>query len=361
MPRKTLEQLSPAQRRAALAAVIVLACAGLWTLLPFLPALGWAVVFAVSLWPWYARLGERWPRHRGVLLPSLAVFLTLLLFVAPLTMIATALAQDSAALIAWQHQATLQGIPEPPMLQHMPFAEQLSAWWQANLARPGALSHLPIFGQGTSTFDWGGRFLGAVLHRVLIVVFMLLILFFLLRGGDSLVQGLRRGSARAFGPAGEKVGEQIVRAIRGTVNGLVVVGLGEGVLMGVAYYVAGVPHPAVLGLLTGLLSAIPLGAVLAYAIAAGLLALEGAIGEAIAIAVFGSVVVFVADHFIRPVLIGGTTRLPFLLVLLGIIGGIEAWGLIGIVLGPALMAALLLLWREWIGIKSGPLNPSESE
>ena len=357
MPRKTLDQLSPAQRRATLAAVILLGCAGLWTLLPFLPALGWATVFAVSLWPYYTRLGERWPQHRGALLPGLAVFLTLLLFVAPLTMVATALAQDSAALIAWQHQAALQGIPEPPMLQHLPFAEQLGGWWQANLARPGALSHLPIFGRGVSTFDWGGRFLGAVLHRVLIVVFMLLILFFLLRGGEGLVQGLRRGSARAFGPSGEKVGEQIVMAIRGTVNGLVVVGLGEGVLMGVAYYVAGVPHPAVLGLLTGLLSAIPLGAVIAYAIAAGLLALDGAIGAAVAIAVFGSVVVFVADHFIRPVLIGGTTRLPFLLVLLGIIGGIEGWGLIGIVLGPALMAALLLLWREWIGAEPGPLNP----
>jgi predicted PurR-regulated permease PerM len=108
-----------------------------------------------------------------------------------------------------------------------------------------------------------------------------------------------------------------------------------------------------------LLSAIPFGAVLAYAAAAGLLAASGDIGMAVAIAVFGSVVVFVADHFVRPVLIGGATRLPFILVLLGIIGGIEAWGLIGIVLGPALMAALLLLWREWIGTQKGPLNPPE--
>jgi predicted PurR-regulated permease PerM len=356
-----LKRLSRGQRRAALVAVIVLSCAGLWTLLPFLPALGWAIVFAVSMWPWYARLGERWPRHRGVLLPSLAVFFTLLLFVLPLIMIATALAQDTAALIQWQHQAALQGVPVPAMLPRLPYGQQMVAWWQANIAPPGALNHLPIFGLGGSTLDLGGRFLGAVLHRLLIVVFMLLTLFFLLRGGESIARGLRFGSTRAFGPSGERVGEQIVKAIRGTVNGLVVVGVGEGVLMGIAYYVAGVPHPAVLGLLTGLLSAIPFGAVLAFAVAAGLLALEGAIGEAIAIAVLGSVVVFVADHFIRPVLIGGTTRLPFLLVLLGIIGGIEGWGLIGIVLGPALMAALLLLWREWIGAEPGPLNPRPVE
>ena len=72
----------------------------------------------------------------------------------------------------------------------------------------------------------------------------------------------------------------------------------------------------------------------------------------------GAVVVFIADHFVRPVLIGEATRLPFLWVLLGILGGIEAWGLIGLVLGPALMAGLMLLWREWTGAQEGPLNPA---
>ena len=356
-PNDSFMQLSPRQRGAAIAAVIVLAVAGLWTLLPFLPAVGWAIVFAVAMWPWYARLGERWPRQRGVLLPGPATFVILLLFVVPLILIATALAQDTAALMQWQQQASAQGIPAPEVLQHMPFHEQLGAWWQANLAQPGGLKRLPMLAQGGSPLDLGGRFLGAVLHRALIMIFMLLTLFFLLRDGERVARGLRVGSARAFGPAGEQVGEQIVKAIRGTVNGLVVVGLGEGVLLGAAYYVMGVPHPAVLGLLTALLSAIPFGSVIAYLAAAGLLAAEGAIGAGIGIAVFGSVVVFVADHFVRPVLIGGTTRLPFVLVLLGIIGGIEAWGLIGIVLGPALMAALLLLWREWSGAQPGPLNP----
>ena len=127
--------------------------------------------------------------------------------------------------------------------------------------------------------------------------------------------------------------------------------------MGVAYALLGVPHPALFGLLTGLLSAVPFGAVLAYITAAVLLAAGGDVGAGIGIAVLGSVIVFVADHFIRPALIGGSTRLPFLWVLLGILGGIEGWGLIGLVLGPAVMAALMLLWREWIGVEEGPLNP----
>jgi len=355
--------LSRGQTRAALVAIILLALAGLWTLLPFLAAAGWAAVFAVSLWPWYVRCQARWPGRGRALLPAGVTLLILLIFVLPLIMIAMALAHDSADFIQFVQQSGAQGIPPPHILAQLPFGDQMVGWWQANLAQPGALSRLSILhGEGgRSSLDLGGRFLGAVLHRLLIIVFMLLIFFFMLRDGDSLSRGLRVGIARAFGPAGEQVGEQIVQAIRGTVNGLVVVGLGEGVLMGAAYYVAGVPHPAILGLLTGLLSAIPLGAVVAYAAAAGLLAMNGAIGAAIAIGVLGSVVVFVADHFIRPVLIGGATRLPFLLVLLGIIGGIEAWGLIGIVLGPALMAALLLLWREWIGTQRGPLNAAVAD
>ncbi len=356
----SFERLSRGQTRAALVAVILLGLAGLWTLLPFLAAAGWATVFAVSLWPWYARCQARWPVHARGLLPLGVTALILLIFVLPLIMVATALAHDSADFAQFLQQSGAQGIPPPHILAQLPFGDQLIGWWQANLAQPGALSRLSILhGEGgRSSLDLGGRFLGAVLHRLLIIVFMLLIFFFMLRDGDSLARGLRTGSARAFGPAGEQVGEQIVQAIRGTVNGLVIVGLGEGVLMGVAYYFAGVPHPAILGLLTGLLSAIPLGAVIAYLAAAGLLAASGAVGMAIGIAVLGSVVIFVADHFIRPVLIGGATRLPFLLVLLGIIGGLEAWGLIGIVLGPALMAALLLLWREWIGTHRGPLNPA---
>ena len=156
---------------------------------------------------------------------------------------------------------------------------------------------------------------------------------------------------------GVNVALQALRAVRGTVNGLVVVGFGEAVLLGLVYFFSGAPHAALLGLLTGLLSVIPLGSVIAAAVAAIALAAAGKITAAIIVAVIASIVIFVADHFVRPVMIGDATRLPFLVVLLGILGGIEAWGLIGLVVGPALMAVLMLLWREWVGSQKGPLNP----
>ena len=135
--------------------------------------------------------------------------------------------------------------------------------------------------------------------------------------------------------------------MRGTVDGLVLVGLGEGALLGVVYVLAGVPHPVLLGALTAVAAMIPFGAALAFGLAALLLLAGGSTVAAVAVFGSGLAVTFIADHAVRPVLIGGATRLPFLWVLLGILGGVETWGLLGLFLGPAIMAALILLWREW--------------
>jgi predicted PurR-regulated permease PerM len=158
---------------------------------------------------------------------------------------------------------------------------------------------------------------------------------------------MRTASRKAFGAGGERVGRQMVASVRGTVNGLVLVGLAEGVVLGIAYYVAGVPHPGLLGLFTGVAAMVPFGATVAIAVASLLLLAQGSTTGAIVLFVFGLIVGFVADHAVRPALIGGATRLPFLWVLLGILGGVETWGLLGLFLGPAIMAALILLWREW--------------
>jgi predicted PurR-regulated permease PerM len=86
-----------------------------------------------------------------------------------------------------------------------------------------------------------------------------------------------------------------------------------------------------------------------FILAALTLLSAGSVGWAIAVLATGFATTFAADHFVRPALIGGATRLPFIWVLLGILGGVETWGLLGLFLGPAIMAALILLWREWVG------------
>ena len=358
---ETQDTWSKGQRIAAIAAIGLLVAAGLWTLHPFLHALGWGGIFAISLWPIHDRCGRRWPKARRLLLPAAFTLFILLVFVIPLVMVATAVLHDSASVMQWLATARAQGVQVPDFLHNLPHGDQLSAWWQSALGTPEGISRLSQHGQGGLHLGTGERIVGGLVHRFLLVSFMLMTLFFLLRDGDGVAQALRIGSRRAFGEAGESVAHQAVQAIRGTVNGLVIVGFGEGLILGVTYMLAGATHPALLGLLTALLSAIPLGAGLAVAVAAGMLVASGNMIAAAVVAVVGGIVVFVADHFVRPVFIGGATRLPFLWVLLGILGGVETWGLIGIVMGPAVMAVLMLLWREWVGAVKGPLNPSKTQ
>ena len=135
-------------------------------------------------------------------------------------------------------------------------------------------------------------------------------------------------------------------AVRATVNGLVLVGLAEGVLLGIGYQFAGLPSAVLWAAVTGVLAIIPFGAPLAFCAAAGLLAYQGATIAAIAILVLGFIILFVADHFVRPAMIGNATQLPFIAVLLGILGGVETLGLIGLFVGPVVMTLFVTLWHE---------------
>ena len=349
--------MSRAQLNASLVATAVLFLGGLFTLHEFLPALAWSVIFAIGVWPLFNRLARRFPKQRRGLLPVLVIVAVVLVFVIPVAMIAVPLAEDAHAATQWVEQARQSGIPAPRFLGTLPYGSRLVPLWQRELGRPGQMSVLAGHAMKGGLVSAGKEVGQQALHRLVLLGFMLLGLFFLLRDADTVSEQMRIASRRAFGPAGEDVGLQMIRSIHGTVDGLVLVGLGEGVLLGIAYWVAGVPHPTLFGLFTALFAMIPFGAAIAFCVAAAVLLATGKVVAAVVIVVLGFVVTFVADHFLRPVLIGGATRLPFIWVLLGILGGVGAWGLVGLFLGPAIMAALILLWREWVGAQKGPINP----
>lgn len=194
--------LSAAQRRASMIATAVLFAAGLWTVREFLPALVWAVVIAIGVWPVYERAGRRWPRHRRMLLPALVVLVILVVFVIPLTLVAVPVAQDAHAAAAFVAKARQSGLPAPPILSQLPFGDKAAAMWQANLGQPGQLDEFSSrFAQGKLT-GLGRRAVQEAAHRSVLFGFMLLTLFLLLREADLVVEQLKVASRRAFGPAG---------------------------------------------------------------------------------------------------------------------------------------------------------------
>lgn len=341
--------MNRAQQAAIGALSLGLFLLGLYTLRNFLSALAWAGIFAIALWPLYCRARRRAGTPRdSILLPSVFTLAIALIFIVPIFLVGFQLAREAHAATDWLRDAQAHGIPEPDALHQLPVPHAaLDSWWQQNLADPGSARGLVERTTHGHTAEFGRIVSEQLAHRLTEFLFTLFTLFFLFREGETVTAQVRRAADRAFGPRGERVGRQIIASIHGTVNGLVLVGLGEGMLLGLIYAVAGVPHPTAFGALTAVAAMVPFAAPVIFCAAALILAAQGSVVWALIILGAGMAITFTADHFVRPVLIGGATKLPFIWVLLGILGGVESFGLLGLFLGPAIMAALIMLWREW--------------
>jgi len=349
--------LSPSRTLSRLVVTAALAAVALYILWDFLPALVWATVFAVATWPLYMRFCRLTHGQReGAIVAPLAFTLAIgALFTVPLVLVAIELGRETLFVAHWLPSLEETGLPVPAWVGEFPFfGRYLSQWWQDNLADPGAATDLLGRLDRSMVIEWTRTLGTQLVRRSTVLVFTLLTLFFLYRDGLVLLRQVETLVLRLVGPAGKQVGVNMVLAVRGTVNGLVLVGLGEGLLLGIAYVVLGLPHPVLFGGFTAVLAMIPFGAPVVFTVAALILLPEAGMTPALILLGFGSVVVFIADHFVRPVLIGGAVALPFLWVLLGILGGLEAFGLLGLFLGPAIMAALIALWREWVADDFAP-------
>jgi len=345
------KQVSSRIRQAAIVGLtLVLTGLGTYTLWHFLSALVWAGIFGIALWPLYRRTINRFGTGRfNILMPSAFTLGVALIFIVPLTMVGINLAHETHAAAEWLRDVETHGVPAPDALNNLPFMQsQIQEWWRQNLSDPGSAHELVERLTRGHMMDVSRLIALQLARRVTLFAFTLLTLFFLFRNGDSLTRQVRRATGRLFGPNGERVGLRMIDSVHGTVDGLVLVGLGVGVILGIVYIFAGVPEPVLFGMVTAIAAMIPLAAPVVFSVAALILAAQGAIAWGITVFASGVLVTFVADHFIRPALIGGTTKLPFLWVLLGILGGVESWGLIGLFLGPAVMSALFLLWQEWV-------------
>ncbi len=353
------ERLALSRRIARIVLAIALVGLGAWMLHRFLAALAWAGVLAIALWPLYRRLARALPGGRSrILAPLLTTLSVGLIFIVPFIYVAIEGAREIHIVVEFLAEAEHNGVPVPEWVPQFPIVgRSIEEWWRANLSDPNAAQEL-LGKINPRSVAASARVYGPeIIHRFIIFGFTLLTLFFLFRDGTLFSRQLLRASNRLLGPDGERVGRHMVQAVLATVNGLVLVGLGEGALIGVAYIIAGLPHPVSVAALTGVVAVIPFGAPVVFGFAALYLAASGSTIAGAAVFGFGLVVVFVADHAIRPVIIGGAARLPFLWVLLGILGGLEAFGVIGLFLGPAIMAALISLWRDWTELPGAGDDP----
>jgi predicted PurR-regulated permease PerM len=344
--------------RATFAVLLVLLA--IWIASEFLSALTWAALVAITSWPIYTRFAAFLDGTRSqVVAPLLFTLLTAFALLVPVLLTVHQIAQGSDDFTRWVSQLRENGLAVPGWVAQLPIVgEYLDRWWQANLSNPKNMVEWLRGINLQSITAWTSALGGALLHRLFLLLITLIALFAMLRSGAWLADRTLAAADLLLGDPGERLASKTADAIRGTVIGLAAAAVIDGTVVGIAYVLAGVPHPLLFAVLTTAFAMVPFGAWVALTAAVLTLLLSGGtLLGSMGLFGFGAGVLLAVDNFVQPALIGGTARLPFLLALIGTLGGLQTLGLVGVFLGPVVMAALVTIWREWVGARSDMRAP----
>jgi len=330
---------------------IAVGCA--YVLEPFLSAIGWGGILVFTTWPvfnWVRvrfRLRDRWAA--GVM-----VLLTAVLIVLPLGLAAPAGADDVARLRDAVQDALGAGLPmAPDWLSGIPvIGPTLAYYWNSWAADLTVFVDFfkPYFGMVAES---GLKVLVSIAGGLLQVLLALVVAYFFYASGDELAEVLRRLAQRIAGNRASRLVAVTGATVRGTVYGILGTALVQGLLTMFGLWLSGVPRPLLLGAIAGFIAVFPIGAPVVWIPAAIWLLGTGHTGWGIFLGAYGLLIVSGSDNVIRPYFIARGAKLPFLLTILGVLGGALAFGLLGIFLGPVLLGVGYTLVLEFAA--AGPL------
>ena len=342
------------ERMVQTAAVTILVVGCLLVLQPFVTALLCAAIVCFSTWPAYVWLVQRLG-GRGSLAALIMTLLLILVVVLPLALLALTLADNATALIEQVRELFDDGLPQPPdWVASLPLmGESLDSWWRELAASREKLAEVlkKVAQPAQQGLFKAGLILGEGVLQLSLIVF---IGFFFYRDGAALMAAAKSATHQVAGVLAPGLLQTVGGTIQGVVYGLVGTAIAQGLVAVAGFLIAGVPGAALLGFLTFLLSMVPVGPPLIWGGAVVWLALKGATGWAIFMAAWGFFVISGIDNVIKPLLISRGSSMPFVLVMLGVFGGVFAFGFVGIFLGPTLLAVGYSLARMWTQPASQP-------
>jgi predicted PurR-regulated permease PerM len=328
-------------------AVVLLTVGCLLVLRPFLGGILTAAILCFSTWPVYRFIEER-TGGRGWLAALVMTLLILFVLVVPLALTAISFRDEVPALVEHVREALAHGLPLPPdWVKGIPLAGEAldAAWREAATSRETVAETIKEFHQPVRDFlVTTGIIIGEGVLQFTLIAF---ISYFFYRDGAVLVQALRNGLNRVAGDLSERLLGIVGGTINGVVYGIVGTGIAQGLAAVIGFLIAGVPGALLLGFFTVFLSIIPAGPPLIWVGAAVWLFLQDQVGWAVFMAIWGFFVISSIDNIVKPLLISRGASLPFALVLLGVLGGVLAFGFVGVFLGPTLLAVGFNLVRRW--------------
>ncbi|MCJ8145507.1 AI-2E family transporter [Acinetobacter sp. A3.8] len=308
----------------------------------------WASIIAYITWPLHQKI-YHWVGERKNLSAILMTSLLVLVVGIPLTIGIFVLQHEGRQLYFEVQQQLYAGkIEVPEFVQTLPFIgpEIQRIIFELNSNPHAITQNIGLWIQGHLGY---GRFVVAEISRNLVkLIFAILSLFFFYRDGNLILEQVRRAFEMVIGPRIHHYFQTISETTRAVVYGVGLTAIVQSLLAGASYIVAGVPNPMVLTLVTFVFALIPFGPPIAYGSVALWLFSQGHTVEAAGVLIWGVAIVSSADNVIRPLVISGATKIPFLLIMFGVLGGLASFGLVGLFIGPVILAVLLAIWKEWL-------------
>jgi predicted PurR-regulated permease PerM len=333
----------------ALVTAALLAVALFLILRPFLDAILWSMLLALLLFPARQTLGRRLG-GRYALTALLLTVATTIVLVAPLPLLAVAFATQAKDLFARvQKMVADAGISGPGDLLNIPIVSRFIGWMGAVAPVDASQIHAWLMSGAQSSLQGlvalSGSFVVGTLNVLVGLSITLFVLFFFLRDGDQIMAAVIRLIPMTAERRGQLV-EHVAAVTRAVVFGSLLTALAQGILVGIGFALVGLPSPLVFGAVAAVASLIPyVGTALIWVPAVGMLFLQGRWVAALFLAAWSVAVVSSADNVVRPFFISGRAQISTLPVFLGLIGGLSAFGPIGLVVGPVVVALTLALLR----------------
>ena len=336
----------------------------LWILKPFLPAVIWAAMIVVATWPVLLRV-QGWLWGRRWLAVTVMTCVLLLVFVVPFSLAIGTIVANADIIAGWAGALGTVKLPQPPgWLQALPLVGKRATQTWGELAASGqedlAKKLAPYAGE---VVRWLVEQLGSFGMMAIQFLLTVVIAAVLFATGETVAEGMRRFGRRLAGAHGENTVVLAGQAIRGVALGVVVTAFVQATLGGIGLAIAGVPFVAILTAVMFLLCVVQIGPAPVLLVEIGWLYWTGAAGWATALLVW-AIMVGIVDNVIRPILIKKGADLPLLLIFAGVIGGLIAFGLVGIFIGPVVLAVGYMLLEAWVhdeGAESAPDARCEHE
>jgi predicted PurR-regulated permease PerM len=327
--------------------LLLIAVGCIIVLRPFLPALLWATILSISTWPAFRWL-ERKLGGRTSLAAALMSLVLAVGFLVPLTILGTSVAENFAKFAGNVLGVFESGPPPPPAwVEKVPMiGDRLSTLWQSyadDTTQFAAAARQYVTPATNWLFGVGGKIGRGILDLTLSVI----VAFFFFRDGAYGAERLRVLVDKVAGPRGRHLLAVAEKTMIGVVYGILGTALAQGALAAFGLWLAGVPGALFLGLLTSLLSFVPMGPPFVWLPSTLYLLSINEIEWGVFMGLWGLLVVSTVDNVIRPYFISLGSALPLLLVYLGVLGGIIAFGFLGLFIGPTLLAIAYTIIREW--------------